>query len=89
MEEYYYLVNIRKCINFFVIKHIFLLLIPGIPFALVELQPLYYEEGSQMKMIRLVLVLVMVILVISLGGCHGVGHWLGHGHHKKGHPHHW
>ena len=63
MEEYYYLVNIRKCINFFVIKHIFLLLIPGIPFALVrELQPLSYEEGSQMKMIRLVLVLVMVML---------------------------
>jgi hypothetical protein len=41
-----------------------------------------------MKKIRLGVVLVMAVLVISLGGCHGVGHWIGRGHHKHGHHHH-
>jgi hypothetical protein len=37
-----------------------------------------------MKMISWVLVLA--ILIISLGGCLGVGHWIGEGHYK--HKHH-
>jgi hypothetical protein len=37
-----------------------------------------------MKMISCALVLA--ILIISLGGCHGVGHWIGEGHYK--HKHH-
>ncbi len=33
-----------------------------------------------MKMISWVIVLAM--LIVSLGGCHGVGHWVGKGHYK-------